>query len=127
MTWDFHQSTGAINRPDGTLADTAYSGGDAGLFPEGINNPAFEAIQNKGPLPQGFYTIGEPIDHTRLGPFAMPLTPDMDNEMYGRGGFYIHGDNERMNRSGSDGCIVVDPQTRHEIWGSDDHRLQVIA
>ena len=127
MSWTFIQSTGAINRPDGSLESIAYSGGDAGKFPDGVNNPEYQSIHNKGPLPQGFYTIDEPIDHTRLGPFAMALIPDAENEMFGRGGFYVHGDNQQMNRSGSDGCIVTGADTRHEIWSYPDHRLEVIA
>jgi hypothetical protein len=124
--WYFEQSTGKIFSPEGNYVTSAYSGGDAGKHPEGINNPAMQAIPNIGVIPEGCYTVGEPVDHTHLGPFAMPLTPDDSNEMFGRSGFYCHGDNFQMNHSASDGCIIAAKSVRSIIWDSAVHRIKVV-
>ncbi len=100
---------------DGTvLCDTAYSG-----HGPGVNNPDLQDIRNVGPLPAGTYLIGpakEPID--RLGPVALPLTPNPDNQMFGRDEFFIHGDNAQMNHTASDGCIILPRNIRDQIVAS---------
>lgn len=125
--WTFKQDTGQIIDPNGGIVATGYSGGDRGLHPEGINTPTFQASHNIGTIPQGTYTIGAPENSPHLGAFAMPLTPYPTNEMFGRSGFFIHGDNARMNHSASDGCIILAREYREQIWNSGDHVLQVIA
>ena len=81
-----------------------------------------------GPLPQGTYRIDPAIDHPHLGPVSMPLIPAPTNEMHGRGGFYIHGDNALHDDSASEGCIVVpDRNIRAEISESQDRVLEVIG
>jgi hypothetical protein len=82
-------------------------------------------MHNIGPIPCGLYSIGIPVDNTSLGPFAIPLTPVESNQMFGRSGFYIHGDNQAMNQSASDGCIIAPRDLRHEIWDSGDRQLAV--
>jgi hypothetical protein len=49
------------------------------------------------------YAIGEPRHHPVIGPMAMPLTPDLGNEMYGRSGFYFHGDSAQHPGAGREG------------------------
>ena len=122
--WTFSQSTGGISH-NGVHAGTGYAGGNKGANPEGVDNPSEQNIPRVGPLPRGFYTIEQPNNH--IGPFSMPLTPDASNEMFGRSGFYIHGDNvERAGQeAGSEGCIVTGRATREAIWNSGDHRLEV--
>src|SRR5271163_365720 len=97
--WTYHQKTGELFDPDGKLAATGYSGNGPDL-----NNPAAEVAIGHGPIPAGLYHIGaphSPIDH--LGRLAMPLIPEPTNHMYGRSGFFLHGDNEMMNHTASDG------------------------
>lgn len=100
----------------GQLLGTGYSGrnfvSDAGHI-NGRNEPALESVSNIGPIPRGNYTIGRAEFHSVLGPVAMPLSPDPDNKMYGRGDFWIHGDN--VTHDASHGCIVLGPMVRHEI------------
>lgn len=89
--------------------------GYAGEGP-GLNNPAFCDVRDVGPLPCGFYSIGEPEEKPNtVGHFALPLTPDPTNLMFRRGGFYVHGDNEKENHTASKGCIVIDLPARMEL------------
>ncbi len=123
MTWTFQQSTGQMTDPNGDVVATGYSGHNGG-----INDPSQQATPNVGPLPQGNYTIGPahtPPDH--LGVFALPLYPDAANQMFGRFGFFIHGDNVHMNRTASDGCIIMPMGVRQQIVSSGDTALTVIA
>jgi hypothetical protein len=117
----YSQSTGQLCDAEGNLLVTGYSGHGVG-----VNNPATQNVHDVGPIPQGVYAIGEPLeppDH--LGPLAMPLTPDPANEMFGRSEFFIHGDNMEMNHSASDGCIILDHAARAAIAAGSDRRLTV--
>ncbi len=120
--WTFQQSTGKFFDPTGTVIDTGYSG--MGLDKD---NPADETIKNMGPLPEGKYHIGPAIDHTKLGPIALPLYPDVDNCMFGRSGFYIHADSLNHPGKASEGCIVISTNTRLLIKNSNDRLLQVVT
>ena len=124
--WTFEITTGKFYDPDGEHISTGYAGGNLGKSPEGKDNPEDEGIKNVGPLPEGMYTFGTPVEHSQLGVFAIPLIPDAGNDMKGRGGFYLHGDTTPPGNA-SEGCIVQPPTTRHTAWNSDDHRLQVVA
>jgi len=105
----------------GSLLATGYSG-----HGDGVNNPAMQNVHDFGPIPQGVYTIGEPLDPPdHLGTLAMPLTPDPANEMFGRSEFFIHGDNAAMNHSASDGCIILDHTARAAIFAGSDRGLTV--
>ena len=126
MNWKYEQATGKLTNPENLHAATGYSGGDAGQRPDGVNNPAMQSIRNVGPIPKGTYTFGEPVHHSHLGPFAIPLVPDPANEMYGRDSFYCHGDNFAMDDSASDGCIIMPRSVRNEMWASECHVLEVI-
>ena len=55
-------------------------------------------------------------------PIAFPLTPDSDNNMYGRSGFMIHGDNAQNDAS--QGCIIMPRDVRELLHEGD--RLEVI-
>ena len=69
-----------------------------------------------GPLPAGLYVVGKPFDDPdHLDPYVMKLTPDLNNKMYGREGFYIHGDSKSHPRKASDGCIVMPKNMREAI------------
>ena len=85
-----------------------YSGRGAGL-----NNPAAQNQRNVGPIPRGDYTVGAPT--RRRGPMTLPLTPDPGNDMQGRSGFLVHGDNPAQNNTASEGCIILPPACRNGI------------
>jgi hypothetical protein len=99
-----------------------------------LNNPYDQDIQGEkgkadaGPIPAGTYTIGKMFDNTgKTGPGSMRLTPDAGNEMNGRSGFLIHGDNSKHNFSASEGCIILSRSTRDAISSSGITRLEVNA
>lgn len=119
--WVYEQLTGRLSLDGGSVIATGYSG--AG---DGKNNPTEENIRDVGPIPEGIYYIEAPVDSPVHGPFAMHLMPDVDNVMFGRSGFLIHGDSiERPGRA-SEGCIILPLKIRHDIWDSGEHRLQVV-
>lgn len=119
--WTYEQATGKISR-DGRAICAGYSGCGAG-----VNNPAMQAIQGVGPIPQGRWAIGAPHDSPNTGPYSLTLTADQGTDTFGRSAFRIHGDNRAGNRSASHGCIILPPQVRRQIWGSGDHDLEVVA
>lgn len=120
MAWIYEQLTGRMIGPTGLVA-TGYSG--AG---DGKNNPSMQDVKDVGPIPEGFYSINAPINSPTHGPFAMPLTPDLANLMYGRSAFLIHGDSVDHPGAASEGCIIMPRTAREAIWNSTDHRLQVV-
>ena len=93
---------------------------------EGRNSPAYQNVHNVGPIPQGFYTIQEPFDSPTHGRYAMHLEPSAENEMFGRSAFLIHGDYIENPGHASEGCIILPRTARESIWGSGDHKLQVV-
>lgn len=117
----YEQSTGRWYHDD-TFMFTAYSGRGVG-----VNNPALQQVHDTGPIPVGRYIIGPPEDHPDLGPYAMPLTPLEGEEMFGRSGFYFHGDNSAHDMSASKGCIIKSPRSaRQLVWLSGDNALEVV-
>lgn len=125
MPWTFEISTGNFFDPSGKFLSKGYAGGNCGKNPEGRNNPDMCNVHDIGPLPEGLYTMGEPVEHSHLGPFAIPLTPDAANEMFGRGDFYVHGDTTPSGNA-SKGCIVQPRATRNAAHASPDQRIQVV-
>ena len=120
MTWRWVQSIGQISR-GGISEGYGYAG--AG---DGKNNPQMEDVRNVGPIPRGMYTIEAPVNTETHGPFVLRLTPDEDNEMYGRSAFLIHGDSISKPGTASRGCIILARSIREEIWDSGDRRLEVV-
>ncbi|WP_345829391.1 tlde1 domain-containing protein [Erwinia sp. HDF1-3R] len=89
------------------------------------DNPDFECLKDKGPLPRGKYRIGRPIAlHPKAGRYVLRLTPYPSNNMCGRTGFLIHGDNGRG--TASEGCIVLANKFRRDIVNSGDNELVVL-
>ncbi len=122
MVWSYQQSSGKIFL-DGALVDKGYSGNGKGL-----NNPAAQEQACVGPIPQGSYTIGPPRDPPDLmGVLALSLTPDPANQMFGRTDFFIHGDNDKLDYSASEGCIILSLATRRLIDAGQDKSLIVVA
>jgi hypothetical protein len=61
------------------------------------------------------------------GPFTLYLGPDATDQMFGRFAFRIHGDNQAMNHTASDGCIVAALTIRQDIVNRGLKRLEVVA
>jgi hypothetical protein len=121
MPWSYSQSTGNMSL-DGAFVGTGYSGNGAGL-----NNPALQNDPDVGPIPQGSYTIGPAHQDPEKGPVVMALAFDPANQMFGRDGFLIHGDNPAMNHTASKGCIILARNFRQQIAASPDRVLIVTA
>lgn len=126
MTWLYEQATGRLFDPAGKVAAIGYAGGNCGKNPEGKNNPAMQDCKAIGPLPMGSYTFCTPLLQSHLGPYAIPLIPAPGNEMFGRSGFYMHGDSIENPGSASEGCIIMPRAVREACWESNDHTLTVI-
>jgi hypothetical protein len=122
MSWAYQIALGTLQDPTGAIIGHGYAG-----HGEGLNNPALCNVRDVGPLPQGTYTIGQPLNDKQVGVFAMPLTPDPLNEMFGRSAFFIHGDNPELNHTASDGCIILIHPIRVQIAASTDNTLIVEA
>ena len=120
--WNYQQDTGDLSL-GGTFYERGYSG-----HGDGLNNPALQAVHNVGPLPKGFWRMGAPVDHERLGSLAIPLYPCEGTETFGRTGFYVHGD--ELGAPGqflaSDGCAIFSHATRMTLNNSPDKILEVI-
>ena len=119
--WLYSQSTGALWDDRGQIIAHGYSG--AG---KGKNNPEMEAEPFLGPIPRGDYTIGEPYDSDNVGPFALPLTPNLHNAL-SRTDFSIHGENKTPPYGdSSQGCPIFPPAIRERIHESTDKIFRVI-
>src|SRR4051812_28785217 len=97
-------------RPDGTVLGSGYSGAGTSK-----NRPEDQDQHNRGPIPQGLYLIGDPVNTVTHGPFVLPLTPDPGNEMFGRAGFLIHGDSVVHPGMASEGCVILPMSIRQAI------------
>lgn len=121
MLLTYHQVTGLLKDDTGAVIGVGYSG-----HMDGRNTPEAAGEHSIGPLPLGDYTIAAPVTHPTLGPLAYQLQPAQSNEMYGRGGFWIHGDNPAHPGLSSDGCIVMDRVWRAALGPYVGATIQVI-
>lgn len=119
MTWVYSQKKGNLKH-NGVTISTGYSG-----HGEGKNNPKLETKKNVGPIPRGLYDIGLSYDHASKGPTTMGLTP-VGHNACGRSDFLIHGDSIKYPGCASEGCIILNRDTRNKISDSKDKRLEVI-
>jgi hypothetical protein len=126
MTWTYIQASGKLLDPSGKYVITGYAGGNCGKNPEGINNPDKQDVACVGPLPKGSYSLNPPQDSQKLGPYAIALTPNTKNQMFGRSGFFIHGDSIKTPRGASEGCIILPRNIRQQIYDSGDHAIVVV-
>jgi len=120
MTWSWSQSRGELSLA-GRVVARGYSGSGKTLA-EGRNNPDMQAVQARGPIPRGRWTIGRAYEHAKLGPVCMNLAP-VDHDALGRSLFRIHGNNRADDASY--GCIILDRPTRTMIAMSADKTLEV--
>jgi hypothetical protein len=118
----FEQISGRLYDDAGELLGVGYSG-----FANGKNNPDAQSIHQVGPIPCGLYSMWAPRDSQTHGPFAIPLVPYPENEMFGRAGFLIHGDSVHAPGTASLGCIIQARDVREKVWNSGDHVLKVVA
>lgn len=95
-------------------AVTRLGKGYSGHYPF-VNDPTASDRPHLGPIPRGSYRVCAAFDHARLGPCVMFLEPMKGTQTFGRGGFFIHGDNYLLNRSASSGCIVLARGLRETI------------
>jgi len=127
----YHQKSGAFECTPDDGGQPFSANGYSGHGP-GLNNPSQQGTKYYpgvpgsygGPIPVGTYGIGPPT--TLIGPVTIPLTPLPGTKMFGRNGFYIHGDNSARNNSASEGCIVLPPGPRKKIAGCGGGTLQVV-
>ena len=120
----YSQSTGRLTE-FGTdkFLGSGYSG-----FKEGRNNPDLQDKQALGPIPRGFWRIGEVYDSARVGRRTIPLyklddKPGDDvDALTGRSAFRIHGDNSRGDQSASRGCIIL-PRLIREVITNSSHEI----
>ena len=120
--WTFDVKAGAILSPTKFPLGTAYSGNGKGL-----NNPLMDGVPDVGPIPPGQWQIGEFFDDIGgKGPQVCHLTPAPGTDTLGRSGFMIHGDNQLMNHSASEGCIIAARFIRDAIAHSGDKIIEVV-
>jgi hypothetical protein len=123
MTWRYEQAGHRLSHDGEMITTEGYSGIGADK-----NNPASENRPFLGPIPKGSYTIGQPIANGgHMGPYVLPLTPFKVNNMFGREGFFIHGDSIDNPGNASNGCIVLNRQWRVMIAQSADDVLVVVG
>jgi len=84
----------------------------------GYQNPDYQNLADKGPLPEGNYSLklsdidwrDTPAEYIAWGSgwghARVTLTPSQGMELYGRNGFFLHG-SLASNGFGSKGCIDV--------------------
>jgi hypothetical protein len=119
--WTWDQSAGELSR-DGQFVSRGYSGRGRGL-----NNPAMQACVGIGPIPAGRWRLISIAADTHTGPFSILIAPEAATDTHGRSGFRCHGDNARLDRSASHGCIILPRTVRKAIWASGDRALNVVA
>lgn len=101
----------------------AYSG-----HSNGLNNPDAEGEIGVGPIPRGLYDVTQWYPQYKdKGPLVARLMPNGHNAL-GRTGLLCHGDNEFMNHTASDGCIVAGHPARSawfDAWTNGDKQVMV--
>ena len=118
--WIYSQSSGNLWDDRGLLITRGYSGGG-----EGLNNPKLEAVKNIGPIPRGMWVLSCLYDSKSVGPHAIVLEPSGHNALE-RTYFRIHGDNRHMNKTASEGCVILPRPIREKVWNSGDKLFLVI-
>lgn len=118
----FFKTEKDIQKAGAFLIGKGYSGQG-----KGRDNPAMEGVHNVGPIPAGWYHIGElecipPQPPGPHGPYIMRLGPQGHNAL-GRSGFLMHGDNAAHDAS--QGCIIMPFSTRYHVGQSSSRTLLV--
>lgn len=125
----YKRATGEWWNKDKNLLGIGYAGyddGDGVPEPgEGKNDPSKSNVKNVGPLPAGRYWISLPFNSPVTGAFSLRLIPQPGNEMFGRGGFVVHGEGPVKGAS-SHGCPVLALPIRRLIAESGDCEVEVV-
>ncbi len=125
--WIYNQKTGQlshkIDNADPANVCIGYSG-----YGKGLNNPDLQSEADIGPIPCGEYDIGAPYDSSKVGPYALPLTPRHETNTFGRSYFRIHGDKKiGPPHSASHGCLIFPKEIREAVHESCDNELLVVS
>jgi len=104
----YHWRSGELDINGTTVTRMGYAGA-----PACRNNPAMEHVRNCGPLPRGTYTMEDAGRY--ITEVTIRLHPSPGNEMYGRSGFYIHGDSLKNPGTASEGCIILERKFRERL------------
>jgi hypothetical protein len=121
VTWKWDQSAGELSH-NGTLVSRGYSGNG-----RGVNNPAMQDAVAVGPIPRGDWRMTAlRLTGASTGPYTIVLEPEPGTDARGRSAFRIHGDNAKLDRSASHGCIILPRNVRELIWKSGDRELEVV-
>lgn len=125
--WVYAQATGRLwLRDEGTAEKASAVGRGYSGAPPYVNQSDAEARVALGPIPRGSYRLVGPFNHVRLGPQVFYLEPARGNAMFGRSGFFIHGDNEHGNQTASHGCIILGRAVRDKIALEGVRSLSVV-
>lgn len=101
------------------FATNGYSG-----MGKSRNRPGDTHLVGRGPIPVGKYYISlEP--HSGLAPPVFRLVAARGNQMFGRSGFLIHGDNP--THDASKGCIILWASAREAVEELAPRILEVCA
>lgn len=116
---NYEIKTGKLVAPN--IVGTGYSGhGDA------LNDETKTNEKGKGPIPKGLWHLTTWEEHhPHLGDIVIHLMPDSTTETFGRSAFFIHGDNQQMNYTASDGCIILSKDLREKLKDSGETKLLV--
>ena|ERR1700677_5103240 len=85
-----------------------------------MNNPLSQCIHDRGPLPRGMYSIGTLEYQNAVKSMGCVLSPEIENNMCGRSGFFLHLRNLQHKapdgtNASSDGCITFGSLAELEI------------
>ena len=111
LDWVYDQSNGNLYLADNEDARSFVATGYSGA-PDHVNRTESEGLIAKGPIPRGVWRMDPPTNHVRLGPVAIGLEAADPKTALKRSGFFVHGDNQRVDGSASTGCIILDRATR---------------
>lgn len=140
VTCVYYQSSGILLCTDdanGNLVvnTKGYSGGGEGQCPKCVNNPQFQGTPSLGPIPTGTWNIGPGYTWNRGAdkpPMfnTMRLTPQIGSspDAFLRSpGFLIHGGRGNGARTASNGCIIIDPDSRRKIAQRGGGTMNVVG
>ena len=123
----YAQATGRLWLRDEATAEKAASMGRGySGHPPYVNKTEAEGLVAAGPIPRGSYRLVGPFNHVRLGPVVFYLEPAKATNLFGRSGFFIHGDNSYGNQTASHGCIVLSRAIREKIATTPVRTLVVV-
>jgi RHS repeat-associated protein len=127
----FGQSTGRLLCTcDGkVIVDVKTYSGDG----PGKNDPFYEGVPDRGPIPQGVWEIRRMVRRSPGGTLKnpLPLRPRQGNDVYNTkrdpDSFYIHGPNPNDPMNSSKGCVILDLPDRRKIDDCSDPKILIVT